>query len=84
MSVSPDVVSEVIEGQAVLLNLRSGKYFRLNRTGTVVWQELERGQSPEAASASLAREFGEPEDRVRQDVDAILTELVAKGLVEPK
>jgi len=40
---APAVVSEVIDGEAVILNLRSGHYFSALHTGAVVWEWIDGG-----------------------------------------
>lgn len=34
------VVSEIIDGEAVIINLDTGKYYSLNETGSVLWGHL--------------------------------------------
>ena len=34
---SPAVVSEVIDGEAVIMNLKSGNYFSIQNSGAVIW-----------------------------------------------
>jgi hypothetical protein len=74
---------------AVLLDLRSGKYFALNGIGGLVWQGIERGE-PLAALLSrleglegLEGETGTPAGRLRADADAFLSQLLRKGLIRP-
>ena len=38
MTLSPDVHSTALDGEAVLLNLQNGQYYTMNRVGTVVWR----------------------------------------------
>jgi hypothetical protein len=81
MRVSKDVVSEEVEGQAVLLHLTSGTYFRLNATGTRLWAQLERGLPLEEVYGAFATEFGGEPAQYRVDGEALVAELLAKGLV---
>lgn len=75
------VLGEIIDGEAVLLHLETGKYFSLNRTGTRMWQ-LIRESTPEPRIVSMvAEEFSVPEGRVSLDLRVLVSELAARGLV---
>jgi hypothetical protein len=39
----PDVLDEVFDGEAVLVNLGTGRYFALSSAGTAVWAALGKG-----------------------------------------
>ncbi len=80
----PDgVVSEVLEGEAVLLHLESGKYFGLNASGTRMWALLSRYGDTQATFDALLAEFPDVSaDRLRTDLDEFVGALLARGLVE--
>ncbi len=71
----PDVIDEEFEGEAVLVQLRTGCYYALNDAGTATWRALSGGRSAAAVAAGLALD---PEP-----VAAFLSEMVAEQLVEP-
>jgi len=76
-----DVVSEVIEGEAVLLNLSTGRYFSLNVTGTFIWQQIElHGDVKQINTALLAKYPADPTQAMR-DITDLLNELVSRDLV---
>lgn len=39
----PDVLDEVFDGEAVLVNLATGRYFALSRSATSVWSTIAAG-----------------------------------------
>jgi PqqD family protein of HPr-rel-A system len=81
MRIPEDVLSRDLDGEAVLLDLRSGKYFGLNGTGARVWALLKDGlERPEIAKV-LTEEFEVDEDRARADVDAFIAALTDRGLI---
>lgn len=69
-------------GEAVLLDLESEHYFGLNEVGTRMWQALTETGSVDAAHAVLAAEFDVDADTLRRDLDALVEELLAAGLLE--
>jgi hypothetical protein len=80
---SADVLFRELEGEAVLLDLRSGRYFGLNAVGTRVWTLLAAGATIRAAAAAIVAEFDADPDQIARDVDDLVTELAARGLIVP-
>jgi len=82
MPISPEVVSEFIAEQTVLLDLRSGKYYRLNPAGTLVWRSLEKGVATDVICEAIAAAYDQPRESVYGDVLKLLADLTDKGLIE--
>lgn len=77
------VVSEVLDGEAVLLHLETGKYFGLNASGTRMWALLSRHGETQATFDALQAEFPDVSpDQLRADLDEFVAALLARGLVE--
>jgi hypothetical protein len=78
------ILTEMKDGTGLLLDLRSKFYFTLNATGVAVWKLLAAGEAPSARTLAerIARDFEAPSlDVVERDVEALLAELAAEGLV---
>lgn len=78
---NPAVLSRDLEGEAVLLEPGSGRYFSLNPTGRRVWQLLAEGPPIAACLATLTREFEAPAAVLERDLVALLLDLEREGLV---
>ena len=77
----PDVIFRDLEGEAVLLDLASGRYFGLNQVGTRIWMLLAAGSTRAAIFEILAAEYDADPDQIARDAEALLAELAARGLV---
>jgi hypothetical protein len=77
----PAVVSEVIDGELVVMNLATGNYFSSAGTGAALWACLEAGMSAEALAAMLVARHGIAAERASADVDAFLARLRDESLV---
>jgi hypothetical protein len=77
------VLRAPLEEQEVLLNLETGIYHLVNRTGRAILTRLEEGSLEEAA-ARLSEETGQPLERVLREARAFLTALTERGLLEAK
>ena len=73
---SRDVASEDFDGEFVVLDLESGKYFSLLGGSAVVWRGLMSGHSVETLCSDLAAD-----DVRRSQVIALVDALVGHGLL---
>jgi len=81
VDISEDVLCQELQGEAVLLNLKTGVYFGLDSVGARVWRLLgERPVLSETIEALLA-EYDVPKERCAQDLIALVSELAEHGLV---
>jgi Coenzyme PQQ synthesis protein D (PqqD) len=81
-SVPADVLVQELQGESVLLNLRSGRYFGLDPVGTSMWATLTKAQSLQAAYDALLAKYDTDGPRLERDLRALLERLVEHGLLE--
>jgi hypothetical protein len=80
----PDTVhaTEDGNGDLVLLNRATGRWHKLNRTGTDFFQTLRSGADVEQAIGVLTeRHPAIPPDRIRSDIEQLVATLVERGLL---
>src|SRR4051812_1652321 len=82
VAVPPDVLCNVIDGEAVILNLNTESYFSLDELGTRMWQVLNSSDSIQAACESLLSEYDVDREQLQGDVDALVEQLKEHGLVD--
>lgn len=78
---SPDALARELDGEILLLDLKSSYYFGLTGSGARIWQLIEEGLDLDAVTAALTREFEGDEADVRADVTRFVDDLVARGLL---
>jgi hypothetical protein len=79
---APDVMLRIIGDEAVILNLKSELYLGLDPVGTRMRTVLQNSPSIEAAHAALLDEFEVEPERLRQDLDKLLDQMLEQGLIE--
>ena len=86
VTLSPDVISQEVSGETVLLDLESENYFGLDEVGTRVWQLIQVSGDLENVFNTLLDEYEVSPERLQQDLDKLLTEINGLGLVtlEPR
>ena len=82
MKPSPNVVFQEVEGETVLLDLEREHYFSLDEVGARAWALLgEHDGDLESVVAAMLDEFDVDEQTLRRDLDRLLGQLRAAGLV---
>lgn len=79
---SPDVFFQEVEGESVLLNVKTGVYYGLDEVGTRMWSLLAEHGEVEDVCRALLEEYDVTEDRLRGDLLGLIQQLREKGLVQ--
>lgn len=79
---APTAVSQEIDGETVIIDLRSEQYFSLNSVGSRIWQLLGEGAGLDAIHAQLVSEYAVDGELVRRDLLNLIARLQQAGLVE--
>jgi hypothetical protein len=78
---SPNVIHETIEGEVILIDLKSGTYYSLRDAGAAIWQAVETGAGPDDVEAQLRLRYDGSDDEIRGAVRELLAELEREGLI---
>ena len=78
---SPDVISQEVSGETVLLDLRSECYFGLDSVGTRIWQLIRDSGELRAIYNTLLEEYEVEEAQLQADLEALLTDACERGLI---
>jgi|SRR5437867_3802929 Coenzyme PQQ synthesis protein D (PqqD) len=81
LRVADDVVSRVLEGEAVILGLGTETYFGLDPVGTRVWELIEGRASAQEILARLLEEYDVEPQQCERDLLRLLHELQGQGLI---
>ena len=79
----PSVISEVIEGEAIILNFESGCYYTLNESGMAIWQDVREGLARNTILDRLGNRYDAPRERLGADLNDTMTLLIAENLIVP-
>jgi hypothetical protein len=78
---SPDFVSQRLDDEVVLINLRTNKVFSLNRTGARVWELLQTGHDRKEIRLRLLKEFDVQPEALDDELERLVALLAAEGFV---
>ena len=78
---SEHVLVQVLEGEAVLLNLDNGFYYGLDAVANRMYHLLISCPSVSAAITALEQEYDIAPKKLRADLETLLNDLLKNGLV---
>lgn len=78
---NPNVQGTTLDGETVLLDLSSGRYYTLNRVGTAMWEHCTGKKSLQEIHATLCARFDASSERIADDLVALVTHLGHEGLL---
>lgn len=81
VSATPNLVSTGAGDELVILNFETGQYHGLDAVGAFVWRLVLESTTIEAIERRLLAEYDVDEATGRADVDRLVRELHARGLV---
>lgn len=79
--IAPDVLFQDIDGEGVLLNLATEKYFSLDDIGTHMWQLLEQHGHSGPVVDQLTLEYDADRKTIARDLTNLINKLLEAGLV---
>ena len=81
---SPRVIHEILDGEAVIVNLESGIYYSADNVGAKIWELIGEGRTLQNVVESLLRSHeGQPAD-IAKSVESFLAQMLAEELIVPE
>ena len=80
---APDITASAVDGELVMMDIDSGRYYRLNGVATHVWEALDRPKSAQELCLTLQAAYDVEWDRCLREVSVLLHDLQRFGLVTP-
>lgn len=80
---APDVVEESIDGEALIVNLKTGLYYSARGSGDLVWRMALAGYTAGEAAAAMAA-AATSQEAVGSDIERFFGDLVSEELIRPR
>lgn len=77
-----EVAAQVIDGEAIIMNITTGVYCSMDRVGAVVWSWIERGHTITEMSEGLTGLYEVSPEQARADLERLIDQLAQDGLVQ--
>ena len=79
---NPDVQSTDMDGETVLLDLSSGRYYTLNRVGSVIWEHCTGDKTISEIQTVLCDRFDVAPERALDDLVTLVNDLIQEKLLQ--
>lgn len=80
----PQVISETVGGETIIVNLATGHYFSLQGSAVEIWEGLARGEAVESIVATLTAQYTAADGEIEAAVNGLVDELASAELVVPE
>ena len=80
---APDVVGEILDGEAIILHLKRGNFYSLQGSGALIWGGIEHRLPASSIADALSSHFGLDMSDARDATGRLFDELLSHELVRP-
>src|SRR5262245_29088043 len=78
-----ELAAEILDGEAIIINLATGSYYSMADSGALVWQAVEHHCSLEEIAVRLPTQYDVALERAGADVTSIAERLLAEKIAVP-
>jgi hypothetical protein len=82
VTVPGSVLTRELQGEMVVLDMQSERYYGLDETGTEMWKALTTSPTIQSAFETLLGDYDVDADTLRADLERLVGELSSHGLLE--
>jgi hypothetical protein len=82
ITIPADILFRDLDGEAVILNMKDGKYYGLDPVGTRMWEVLADQKQLRAAHRILAEEYEVASDQLEQDLVEFVDKMASHALMQ--
>ncbi len=79
---NPDVQATNMDGETVLLDLSTGRYYTLNRLGSLIWEFCTGTHTISDIHMVICTRFDVAPERALEDLLTLVDQLVQEGLLQ--
>jgi hypothetical protein len=79
----PEVIQEIIEGEAVLVNLETGAYYNTDKVGASILHHIGRGETVNQIINNIADEYDGNQEEIKNGINQMIERLQQEDLIVP-
>jgi hypothetical protein len=80
---NPTIIHEIIEGEAVIINMEMGHYYSIDQTGAGIWELVDKRASTAEIIESITQGYAGDPKTIQSSVLDFLAELQHENLIVP-
>lgn len=79
--IGPNVAWQIVDGEAIVVDLASGRTIGLNPAGTLLWSRVDGQRDLDALAAELAATFALPEKTAQNDTEEFFRDMTRRTVI---
>lgn len=79
---SEEVFAQEVDGEMVLLDMKSEEYFGMDEVGTAIWRAMQETDNLQEVLEVLTAQYDAEADVLQKDLVAFVGSLAQNGLIE--
>jgi len=79
--INKNIAHEIIDGEAIIVNLENGNYYSLDKTGAELWDFVEKGLDTLEIIEELAQHYEGNRAEIETSVSQLLADMEKEGLI---
>lgn len=80
---SPEVISETIQGETIVIHLTTGTYYSLPDSGAEIWEAVAAAANVDEIAGLLQARYDASAEEITAGVQELVDELLAEQLIAP-
>ena len=80
-NINKNIAHEIIDGEAIIVNLENGNYYSLDKTGADLWDFVENGLDVLEVIEALAQRYEGSGAEMENSVRQLLADMEKEGLI---
>ncbi|HJX31762.1 MAG TPA: PqqD family protein, partial [Thermodesulfobacteriota bacterium] len=80
-TINKNIAHEIIDGEAIIVNLENGNYYSLDKTGADLWDFVEKGLDVPEIIEGLAQRYEGNKAEMENSVRQLLADMEKEGLI---
>lgn len=81
---SREQICSELQGEAIILDIKSGAYYGLNQVGASIWNLIQSPKTIKEIQDTILAEYEVDAEVCKRDISVLLEDLAAKELIEIK
>ncbi len=78
---SPQVINEIIDGEAIIVNMENGFYYSIDKVGASIWNLIEEGNAIDQISNSIVSQYHGNANDIKNGVSKFISQLLDENLI---
>jgi hypothetical protein len=78
-----EVAAKVMDGEAIIINLATGNYYSMDKTGGLIWEMIQAGHTLDETLSAITARYDVSQEQAQTHLEQLVRELLQENLISP-